>query len=206
MQVFLATERMVLRRFTEADEDHLVELDSDPEVMRFLTRGIPTPRDAIQNDILPVFLRSYKRFPGFGVFAAISKECGDFLGWFSFQPTDQARRDEVSLGYRLRRSIWGQGYATEGVRALIRLGFTHLGIQRVIATTYQDNLASRRVMEKAGLSLVRTYHMTMEELLAQESIAHDVPEDLWDGDDVEYALQKADWEQQEAAFEASDQY
>jgi RimJ/RimL family protein N-acetyltransferase len=197
MQVFLETERMVLRRFTVADVDHLVDLDSDPEVMRFLTGGIPTPREAIQNDILPTFLCSYEPFSGFGVFAAIRKERGEFLGWFSFRPKDVACHDEVSLGYRLRRSIWGQGYATEGTRALIRLGFTDLDVQRVVATTYQDNLASRRVMEKAGLSLVRTYRMTMIELLTNDSTAHDSAKKLWDGDDIEYALRKADWERQE---------
>jgi RimJ/RimL family protein N-acetyltransferase len=94
-------------------------------------------------------------------------------------------------------SSGARGYATEGARALIRKGFTPLGVQRVAATTYQDNLASRRVMEKARLSLVRTYRMTMAELLAHDSSAHDASEELWDGDDVEYALRKADWEQQE---------
>ena len=58
MQVFLETERMVLRRFTVADVDHLVDLDSDPEVMRFLTGGRPTPREVVQHDILPAFLRT----------------------------------------------------------------------------------------------------------------------------------------------------
>lgn len=195
MQVFLETERMVLRRFTEADVEHLVDLDSDPEVMRFLTGGIPTPHAVIQNDILPAFLRSYEPFSGFGVFAAIRKESGEFLGWFSFRPKDVTGCDEVSIGYRLRRVAWGQGYATEGVRALIRLGFTELGVQWVVATTYQDNLASRRVMEKAGLSLVRTFHMTVEELQALDSLSHDASEVLWDGDDVEYALRKVEWEE-----------
>jgi RimJ/RimL family protein N-acetyltransferase len=74
-----------------------------------------------------------------------------------------------------------------------------LGVQRVVASTYQDNLASRRVMEKAGLSLVRTYRMTTAELRANDSTAHDASEPLWEGDDVEYALRKADWERQEAA-------
>jgi RimJ/RimL family protein N-acetyltransferase len=107
--------------------------------------------------------------------------------------------NEVTLGYRLRQAVWGQGYATEGARALIRKGFTELGVQRVVATTYQDNLASRRVMEKAGLSLVRTYRMTIAELLANDTTSHSTLEELWDGDDVEYELLKADWQQQEAA-------
>ena len=197
MQVFLETGRMILRRFTEDDAGFLFELDSDPEVMRFLTGGVPTPRDAIQNDILPAFLRSYEPFTGFGVFAAIEKDSGEFLGWFSLRPKDASDPGNVSLGYRLRRAAWGRGYATEVARALIRKGFTDLGVQRVYATTYQDNLASRRVMEKAGLTLVRTYRMTIEELLANNSASHTPSEELWDGDDVEYALLKSDWEQQE---------
>src|ERR1700680_2574438 len=134
MQVFLKTERMELRRFTEADVDHLFDLDSDPEVMRFLSGGIPTPREVIQNDILPAFLRSYERFPGFGVCAATEKASGEFLGWFGFQPKDAASPSDVALGYRLRRAVWGQGSATQGARALMRKGFTELGVERGFAT------------------------------------------------------------------------
>jgi RimJ/RimL family protein N-acetyltransferase len=199
MRVFLETERMVLRRFTASDVDHLVDLDSDPEVMRFLTGGRPTSREVIQHNILPAFLRSYEPVSGLGVFAAIEKESGEFLGWFGLRAKDAVGPDEVTLGYRLRQAVWGQGYATEGARALIRKGFTELGVQRVVATTYQDNLASRRVMEKAGLSLVRTYHMTVAELLANDTTNHSTSEELWDGDDVEYGLLRADWEQQEEA-------
>jgi|SRR5215467_15148121 len=198
MQVFLETERMVLRRFTADDVDHLFDLDSDPAVMRFLTGGIPTPREVIQNEILPGFLRSYESFRGLGIWAAIEKESGEFLGWFSFRPKDADHPTDVSLGYRLRQDVWGKGYATEGARALIRKGFTELSVQRVFATTYQDNLASRRVMEKAGLTLERTFRITIEDLRASGTF-HSTSEELWDGDDVEYALQKADWEQQEAA-------
>jgi RimJ/RimL family protein N-acetyltransferase len=71
-------------------------------------------------------------------------------------------------------------------------------VQRVFATTYQDNRASRRVMEKAGLTLVRTYHLTPADLVAQGT-CHITSQDLWEGDDVEYALEKADWERQETA-------
>ncbi len=151
MQVLLETGRLVLRRFTEADVDHLVALDGDPAVMRYLSGGTPTPREVIERDILPRFLRSYEGSDGFGYWAAIAKATGDFLGWFSFRPRDGVGPGEVELGYRLRRAAWGRGYATEGARALIRKGFAELGVRRVVATTYQDNLASRRVMEKAGM-------------------------------------------------------
>ncbi|HYB02005.1 MAG TPA: GNAT family N-acetyltransferase [Ktedonobacteraceae bacterium] len=202
MQVFLETERMVLRRFTAHDVDHLVDLDNDPEVMRFLTGGRPTPREVIQKDILPAFIRSYEPVHGLGVFAAVDKESGEFLGWFSFRSKDANNLNEVTLGYRLRRAVWGEGYATEGVRALIREGFTELDVQRVVATTYEDNLASIRVMEKAGLKFVRTYRMTVEELLANDTAAHSASEELWDGDDVEYELLKTDWLEQGATLRA----
>ncbi|HBY93328.1 MAG TPA: GNAT family N-acetyltransferase [Chloroflexi bacterium] len=197
MQVLLETERLVLRRFTAADAEKLFDLDSDPEVMRFLSGGTPTPRDVIQNDILPRFLRYDERFPGYGFWAAIEKATGDFLGWFSFRPSEGAP-DEVRLGFRLRRAAWGKGYATEGSRALIRKGFTELGAQRVVATTYQDNLASRRVLEKVGMTLVRSFRLTPEDLVGTGTYSVSSP-DLWDGDDLECALERADWARQESA-------
>jgi RimJ/RimL family protein N-acetyltransferase len=175
---------LLLRRFTEADRENLFDLDNDPDVMRFLTSGAPTPRDVIENEILPRFLHLYARFNGYGYWAAIEKATGDFLGWFSFKPAEGGSPDNVGLGYRLRKSSWGKGYATEGVRALIRKGFTDNGVQRVFATTYQDNLASRRVMEKAGLTLVRTFRITSADLVAAGTF-HVTSPDLWDGDDVE---------------------
>jgi RimJ/RimL family protein N-acetyltransferase len=187
MQVFLETERLVLRRFTEADVDNLFDLDSDPEVMRFLTGGNPTPRDVIRNETLPRILHYYERFAGFGFWAAIEKSTGQFLGWFHFLPREGSGSDEVELGYRLRKSAWGKGYGTEGSHALIRKGFAKLGVRRVVAETMAVNIASRRVMEKAGLTLVRTYHKEWPDPI--EGLEHG---------EVEYALRKADWKQQEA--------
>jgi len=188
MEVFLETERLILRRFTEDDVDNLFDLDGDPEVMRFLTGGKPTPRDVIQNQTLPRLLDYYERFEGFGCWAAIEKSTEEFLGWFEFRPPESSRSDEVELGYRLRRSAWGKGYATEGSRALIHKGFTELGARRVIAQTMAVNLASRRVMEKAGLEYVRTFHLEWEDPLPGTEHG-----------EVEYALTKKDWKQRGAS-------
>ncbi len=188
MRVFLETERLLLRRFTESDVDDLCDLEGDPEVMRFITGGEPTPREEIRNETLPRFLRSYERFGGFGVWAAIERSTGEFLGWFEFYPWKDAGPEEVELGYRLCRSAWGKGYATEGSRALIRKGFAELGVQRVVAETMVVNAASRRVMEKAGLRYVRTFHQEWPWRI--EGDEHG---------DVEYALTKAEWEGRQVA-------
>jgi len=158
VEVFLETKRLVLRRFTMDDVDLVVALDSDPEVMRYITGGTPTPREEIVDFYLPAWLSYYERFAGFGFWAAQAKHTGEFLGWFHFRPSPQGALDDVELGYRLRRSAWGQGYASEASRALIARGFTELGARRVFASTMVVNTASRRVMEKAGLRLVRLYH------------------------------------------------
>jgi RimJ/RimL family protein N-acetyltransferase len=107
MSIFLETERLVLRRFTEDDVDNLVELDSDPDVMRFINGGRPTPRHEIESDVLPAFLDYYERFAGYGFWAAVEKSTRRFVGWFHFRPAKGASADEIELGYRLRKSAWG---------------------------------------------------------------------------------------------------
>jgi RimJ/RimL family protein N-acetyltransferase len=184
MWVFLETERLLLRRFTESDVANLHDLHGDPEVMRFINGGRPVPRDVIRNETLPQFLRAYERFEGFGVWATIERSTGEFVGWFEFYPRKDAGPEEVELGYRLRRSAWGKGYATEGSRALIRKGFTDLVVRRAVAETMTVNAASRRVMEKAGLTYVRTFHQEWPERIEGDEYG-----------DVEYALTKSDWRQ-----------
>ena len=157
----LRTERIVLRRLTADDVDDLVELDSDPEVMRFLTNGRPTPRAVIADEVLPAQLRVYARFPGLGRWAATDRATGAFLGWFALDPGEDGR--EAELGYRLRRDAWGRGLATEGSRALVAYGLRDVGLARVWAQTMAVNAASRRVLEKAGLRHVRTFHVHFDD-------------------------------------------
>jgi RimJ/RimL family protein N-acetyltransferase len=183
MSVYLETERLRLRRFTAEDADLLVELDSDPAVMRFITGGRPTSRAEIETELLPWWLAYYERYAGYGFWAAIERASGEFVGWFHLRPADDDRPREPELGYRLCASVWGKGYATEGSRALVERAFRDLGAERVNAETMAVNTASRRVMEKAGLRYVRTFHQ-------------DWPDKI-DGDehgDVEYALTRAEWE------------
>lgn len=181
MEVFLETERLTLRRFTDADVDHLFALHNDPDVMRFLTGSTPDSREEVE--------REYRdRFAGPGYWAAVERATGAFLGWFAFHPTADRDPGEVELGYRLRTAAWGKGYATEGSRALIRTGFTEPGVRRVWAQTMAVNLASRRVMEKAGLVLARVFHPEWEDPLPGTEHG-----------EVEYALERAEWVRREAS-------
>lgn len=162
MPVFLETERMLLRRFTPDDAGLLLELDGDPHVMRYIGPfGLPD-RDAYRERIETVYLSYYERFAGYGVWPAVAKDDGEFLGWFAFRPAEDYRfareagfgPGEIELGYRLRRAAWGRGYATEGSRALVAREFSRSGTDVIVGVALAGNAASRRVLEKAGLRQV----------------------------------------------------
>lgn len=150
LPAFLETDRMFFRQFRDADAQLLFELDSDPEVMRFISKGKPTPLARIQNDFIPKFLDYYRQSPPQGFWAAHLRESGSFIGWFHLRP-DKFSTAEMELGYRLQRKAWGRGLATEGSKALLGKSFNDWGCEKVCARTLADNAASRRVMEKAGL-------------------------------------------------------
>ena len=151
---------MILRRFTSEDVQLLFELDNDAAVMRYINNGQPVDRAEVV-EALDWWLGYYERYEGYGFWAAIDKSIGsqgEFLGWFHFRPGEGAGPLEPELGFRLHRAAWGRGLATEGSRALIDRGFEQLGVERVTAETMAVNIASRRVMEKAGLRLIRSFH------------------------------------------------
>jgi len=173
---------MVLRRFTAADADLLVELDSDPAVMHFITGGRATPLEKIIDEVLPCWLGHYETYSGFGFFAAQDRVTEELLGWFHLRPGEGVGPAEPELGYRLRRSAWGRGLATEGSRALVDAAFAEQGARRVYAQAMVVNTASRRVMEKAGLRLVRTFWQPWPYLIEGDEQG-----------DVEYELRREDW-------------
>jgi RimJ/RimL family protein N-acetyltransferase len=182
MDVFLETDRMVLRRFTMDDVEALFALDSDPLVRRFVEDGEPVTREEAA-DTIEHWLRYHERSDLFGFWAAIDKASGAFLGWFHFRPQPDSPADEPELGYRLVSSSWGQGYAAEGSRALIDKGFASPEVSRVVAETMAVHTASRRVMEKAGMRHVRSFATEWPVKLPGDEEG-----------EVEYAITRAEWE------------
>src|SRR5262249_43870917 len=139
-----------LRAITSADGGLLFDLDSDPEVMRFITKGQPTSKERIENVHLPRILSQHRDSPPQGFWAAHLPQTDEFIGWFHLRP-DRIDAGEMELGYRLKRSVWGRGLATEGSRALVDRGFVEWGYHKICARTLVGNVASQRVMQKAGL-------------------------------------------------------
>lgn len=172
MSIFLETGRLLLRAGVENDAALLRELDSDPEVMRYLSSK-PTPLSVIEAEVLLRFLRAEA-----GSWIAIERASGEFIGWFALEGSG----GEAELGYRLKRLAWGKGYATEGARALVAKGFAELGLSRIWGQTMAVNARSRRVMEKAGLRYVRTFHLQWDDPIP--GVEHG---------EVEYALTRDDW-------------
>jgi RimJ/RimL family protein N-acetyltransferase len=159
---------MFLRPFTDADLGWLTALHGDPVVMRYIDN--PVPPAVVAAETLPRFLREAAELPaGLGHFVALREPGGEPLGWFGLVPPSSVALQRAAtiglhgalgcaleVGYRLFPRSWGQGYATEGARTLVRRAFTDAGAENVVATTMSVNVASRRVLEKTGLTLAGT--------------------------------------------------
>jgi RimJ/RimL family protein N-acetyltransferase len=146
----LATERLLLRKLDADDLDALVELDSDPEVMRYINDGVPNSRALYLESLLPRMLAWAEDDP-VGFYAAIHE--GAWVGWFHLRPSIA---DELALeiGYRLRRTAWGRGLATEGSRVLASFAADELRPPWIDGCARPDNLASIAVLRKCGLDYV----------------------------------------------------
>jgi RimJ/RimL family protein N-acetyltransferase len=178
---YLKTERVLLRQYLTDDFDRLLDLNSDPEVMRYLTNGVPSTREEVASAVERTLLYQ-KKFDGkLGVFTAELLRGGEFMGWFHLRPdkADLENTRELELGYRLKRKFWGKGYATEVSLALVDKAFGELRAECVWAKTLAENMASRRVMEKVGLRFEREF--------IDSAFSAQVPS-------VRYRLFRAEWE------------
>ncbi|MEM7799890.1 MAG: GNAT family N-acetyltransferase [Chloroflexota bacterium] len=185
------TVRLRFRRFTAQDAQLIYDLDDDPEVMRYLTGGSNTPMGVVVEEILPRFMLQAEPASPLGFWAIEEKASYAFVGWVSLRRENRASTRAV-LGYRLRRQAWGNGYATEAAGWIMNQAFSQVDVALIVATTYEANLGSRRVMEKLGMRHVRSFRLTPEDLQTSDT-SHQESEEVWDGDDVEYAITREEW-------------
>lgn len=146
--IILTTARLLLRQFTLADYADLCRLSGNAQVMRYVGNGQPRTEEQVAAELERI-LCYYAEHPGLGQWAIICREGGAFVGEAGLYHLDNT--DQVEVGYRLLPEYWGLGIATEVARALVDYGFERMGLKRIVAVTYPDNAASRRVLEKAGL-------------------------------------------------------
>jgi RimJ/RimL family protein N-acetyltransferase len=185
-QPTLRTQRLTLVALADEHLEFEVELDSDPEVMRYLT-GRAATRTEVE--------RSHRRrradsraVPGLGFWVGFAE--GDFIGWWILRPPHGPNQPKVAgeadLGYRLLRRHWRRGYASEGARELIRYGFTDIRLNRIFAQTLAVNTPSRATMTAAGLTFARTF---------TSAVADDDPIPGAEQGVVEYEITRNTWQQ-----------
>ena len=141
----LETERLILRPITTDDWPCIWELESDPEVMRFIVDYYRDPvahREEFLADIAKG--ERYKFF-----YAIVPKKTGRPVGWILFRPTPDGKW--IELGYRVVRRTWGQGFVPEGARHIIDTAFRKWGLKEVVAVLMPDNKKSARAAEKLGM-------------------------------------------------------
>jgi len=153
----LETPRLLLRPFTEADAPAFYDYARDPRVGLAAGwrphRGLEETRRIIRN-----------RMSAPNVFAVCERESGILVGSVGLlgRARGQGEGSVDDIGYSFRPDRWGRGYATEAVERLLRHGFEELGLRQVWATCYEDNAASRRVLEKCGFRYLYTQQLLDE--------------------------------------------
>ena len=159
----LRTERLVLRGWRESDRAPFAELNADPVVMEHF----PSPLTRVASDAFVDRIEQHFAERGFGLWAVEAE--GELLGFtglavprFHADWMDDREQPVLEVGWRLRRSAWGSGYATEAGRAALGFAFGELGRDEVVSFTVTGNARSRAVMERLGMRRLTAYDHPIE--------------------------------------------
>ena len=149
----IETERLILRPFRESDLDHEFRIVGDSETMSFYPK--PYTREEVSR-IISKNIQTFKT-SGYGLFAVLHKETGDYLGDCGITIQIIDGKEEFEVGYRIRKESWGHGIAPEAARAMVAYGFEKLGLKRLYSYMAKDHHQSRRTAEKTGMTLLKEY-------------------------------------------------
>lgn len=156
MAVILETPRLILRHQLLSDLDDLWALYCDPEVTRFIPDAPRTCDEAKEE--LEWHMHGHPKNPQLGLWATIHKETGKFIGRCGLLPWTLDGQNEVEVAYTISREYWGQGLATEAAVAIRDHGFYRLGLTRLVCLIEHENLASKKVAEKIGMTFEKEGH------------------------------------------------
>jgi ribosomal-protein-alanine N-acetyltransferase len=145
----IRTERLILRRWWDSDRAPFAALNADPEVMRYFKAPLTRAESDAWIDVIDDVIAATGR----GLWAVERIEDGAFLGFTGLWPfrPDLPLHPHIEVGWRLARSAWGRGYATEAARASLVYGFQRLGLEQVFSITATDNRRSEAVMRRIGM-------------------------------------------------------
>jgi RimJ/RimL family protein N-acetyltransferase len=150
----IETERLIGERPSAGHADELCVLMLHPDVLRTTWFGPEPPTRSYIVDKLAGDIEHWDRY-GFGPWLLRDRANGEMVGRGGLKHTMATGIDEVEIGWTIHPDRWGEGLATELARASVRTAFGELGLDEVIAYTASDNVASWRVMEKAGMEFDR---------------------------------------------------
>lgn len=151
----LETERLIIREWIDADRPIYAAFNADPDVRRFF---YPETKTADETDLMVDGMIADLAADGFGFLPIERKSDGAFIGEAGLTRIDALTKSaisgspEIEIGWLLGRDYWGRGYATEAARAWLDHSFGMLGLPELVSLTQAGNLASRRVMEKLGMT------------------------------------------------------
>ncbi|REH56081.1 RimJ/RimL family protein N-acetyltransferase [Tenacibaculum gallaicum] len=161
MKFYLETERLILREFKKNDLEGIFELDSNPEVHKYLgNKPITTYKQAEDNI---AFIQEQYKERGIGRFACIEKTSGDFIGWSGLK-LNQGEKETlngftnfIDIGYRFIPRFWGKGYASEAAFACLDFGFKKLNYDIIYGAAETENIGSNKILQKIGLRYVNDF-------------------------------------------------
>lgn len=157
MKIYIETNRLILREIDECDLQGIFELDSDPEVHRYLGKK---PIKGIQeSESIIKYIRKQYEEDGIGRWAVIDKKTNEFIGWSGLKYEKEVRTEMhyYDLGYRLKKKFWGRGIATETALEALNYGFQKMGLKEIYAGAHIDNIGSNKVLQKVGLKFLETF-------------------------------------------------
>lgn len=174
MNVHVETERFILRDIEHYDVQGMFELDSDPDVHEFLGKKPIQTIDQAKQVIK--YIRGQYKNNGIGRWAIIDKQTAHFIGWTGLKYEEELREGfkYYDLGYRIKKSYWGNGIATETAMASLQYGFEKLGLNKIGAAADISHIASNKILKNLDLKLIDTFHY--------QGVPHN-----W------YAIQKEEW-------------
>lgn len=159
MEIIIETERLLLRKIGHQDIDDLFEMDSDPDVHKFIEN---TPIQSKQQiaELVEMLNTQYDE-NGIARWAVVKKQTKECIGWTGLKYFREPLNNHqyfYELGYRFKQKHWGKGYATECSKAILEYGFSNFEANSIYAITHPDNESSINVLRKLGFEFIEVFN------------------------------------------------